>query len=325
MKAFTYVSLGSIYETIECLVRHGESARLLAGGTDLLMTMKLGLRSPEQVIDLKSIRGLNYIRLDDGELKIGATTLLIDIENSPVAKQNFPMLARAAHLVASVQIRNMGTAAGNLCQDVQCLYYRNAQFNCYRKGGDQCFAFDGENKYGAIFVVPDSEKCWAGFPSDLAPALIALDAKVKIIGPVGERNISVQEFYCELSNCLQEGEVVVEIIVPKQPTGTKSEYLKLRITEAMGFPIASAAVSLVVENNICTHARIALGGVAPMPWRGYEAEEAMINKDFNKDTISTAIDALMKTAKPLKKSAYKESMVRTLLQRAMLSAGGVNK
>ena len=326
MKPFTYVKPGSIYQVIELLTKYGESARPWAGGTDLLMVIKQGIRAPEHVLDLKSIQGLNYIRWENEFLKIGATTLVADLENSPVVGEIFPGLARAAHLVASVQIRNMGTVGGNLCQDVQCLYYRNTSFNCYRKGGTQCFAFDGENKYGAIFVAAESEKCWAGHPSDLAAMLVALQAKVKLVGPAGDRIVALEDFYTELGTILNPGEIMVEIQVPKPPRDQNSEYLKLRITKGgAGFPIASAAVAITLDDGICSQVNIALGGVAPYPWRAGRAEQALLGQAINEDTVRAAAEIELQQAKPLKKNAHKESMIKALMERAILSAGLVSK
>lgn len=326
MKPFTYVKPGSIYQVIEHLTKYGETARPWAGGTDLLMVIKQGIRAPEHVLDLKSIQGLNYIRRENGLCKIGATTLVADLENSPAVGEAFPGLARAAHLVASVQIRNMGTVGGNLCQDVQCLYFRNSCFECYRKGGTQCFAFDGENKYGAIFVAPQSEKCWAGHPSDLAPMLVALQAKVKLVGPAGDRTISLEDFYNELGNYLNPGEVLLEIQVPEPLPNLRSEYLKLRITKGgAGFPIASAAVALALDDGICSHVGIALGGVAPYPWRARRAEQALLGQEINAENVQAAVAAEMQEAKPLKKNAHKESMTKALMERAIFSAGLVSQ
>lgn len=326
MKPFIYTKTGSIYQVIELLTKYGETARLWAGGTDLFMLIKQGIRAPEHILDLKSIQGLNYIRWENEILKIGATTLVADLENSPAIGELFPGLARAAHLVASVQIRNMGTVGGNLCQNAQCLYYRNACFNCYRKGGNQCFAFDGENKYGAIFVAQESEKCWAGHPSDLAAMLMALQAKVKLVGPAGDRIISLDEFYTELGTILSPSEIMVEIQVPKPPQNQNSEYLKLRISKGgAGFPIASAAVALTINNEICSQVNIVLGGVAPYPWRAGMAEQALLGQAINEENVQTAVGIEMQRAKPLKKNAYKESMIKALMERAILSAGLVSK
>lgn len=320
MKNFEYLKAHTIHEAIGYLTKYGKAASVIAGGTDLITVMKEGVKAPDYIIDLKTITGLAYIKEDKDSLKIGALTHLREIEDSPLVKSKYRGLAQATHLVASHQIRNIGTIGGNLCQEVECWYYRKPQFKCYRKDGDQCFAFDGEDKFGAIFVMPGTEKCWAGLPSDLAPMLTALQAKLKLVGPSGERLVPIEEFYHELGTSLAQGEILTEVEVPAPQPGLRSTFLKFRLAKGVGFAISSAAVSLVLEDGICAQIRVALGGVAPVPWHAKKAEEALQGKVITAKLAEEAADAVIKESKPLKKTVYKESITRALIKRAILAS-----
>ncbi len=320
MKNFEYLKAFTIHEATGYLTKYGKAASVIAGGTDLITVMKEGVKAPDYIIDLKTIPGLAYVKEGKDSLKIGALTLLRDIEDSPLVKSKYPGLAQAAHLVASHQIRNIGTIGGNLCQEVECWYYRKPQFTCYRKDGDQCFAFDGEDKFGAIFAMPGTEKCWAGLPSDLAPMLTALQAKLKLAGPAGERLVPVEEFYHELGTNLAQGEILAEVQIPAPRPGLKSTYIKFRLAKGVGFAISSAAAAIAVENGRCAQARIALGGVAPVPWRARKAEEILQGKVINEKVAEEAADAVIKESRPLKKTVYKEPITRALIKRAILAS-----
>jgi len=317
MEIFEHFNAFSIDEAISLLSRYGEDASIIAGGTDLIVGMKQKVKDPKYVINIKTIPSLAYIREDD-ELRIGALTTLHGIENSPIIKGKYACLQEAAHSVASIHIRNLGTIGGNLCQQEQCWYSRNPQFACHRTGGDQCFAFEGESEFSAIFPIL-GEKCWASFPSDIAPALIALNAKVKIAGPTGERVVPVEDLYCELGNTLQVAEILTEIQIPVPKPNTKSTYLKFRLSRGCGFAVASSAVAVTKEKGICREARIALGGIAPIPWRGKKAEEVLKGKEIDDKAAEDAANAVMADAKPLKKNAYKEPITKAVLKRAILA------
>ncbi len=319
MKNFEHLKPSTIKEAVDYLTKHGKGVSLIAGGTDLITCMKEGLKAPTHIIDLKTIPGLAHIREEGDEVRIGALTLLSDMEDSSLIKERYPGLTQAAHLVASHQIRNMGTLGGNLCQEIECWYYRKPRFVCYRKEGEQCFAFDGEDKFGAIFAVAGSEKCWAGFPSDLAPMLIALDAKLTLVGPSGERALPLEDFYHELGNKLEPGEVMTEIRVPAPQTGLKSTYIKFRLAKGTGFAIVGVAAALIYKNNLCVQSRIVLGSVASIPWRATKAEEVLQGKRVDEKVAGEAADAVVNESKPLKKNAYKEPITRALIKRAILA------
>jgi len=320
MKNFEYLKAHTVHEATAYLARYGKAASVIAGGTDLITVMKEGVKAPDYIIDLKTVPGLAYVKEGNGELRIGALTLLRDIEDSSLVKTKYQGLAQAAHLVASHQIRNIGTIGGNLCQEVECWYYRKPQFTCYRKDGDQCFAFDGEDKFGAIFVMPGTEKCWAAFPSDLAPMLVAMGAKLKLVGPAGDRLVPVEEFYGELGHNLGPAEILVEVQVPRPLPGLKSTYVKFRLAKGVGFAVSSAAAAIVVEDGRCARVRIALGGVAPVPWRARKAEEVLQAKVIDEKVAEEAADAVIKESKPLKKTVYKEPITRALIKRAILAS-----
>lgn len=201
----------TINDATSLLSEYGEQARIIAGGVDLVNLMKNGIVAARALVNIKTILGLAYIREDAQGLKVGTLTTINEMETSAIIRDKYPMLAEAARSVASPQIRNMASAGGNLCQDVRCWYYRRSpvtgiSFYCYRKGFKRCYAIAGENAHHAIF---NGEKCHAVCPSDLAPALIALEATLKITSSDGERMVPIDEFYTfaeiflNLTRCLQ--------------------------------------------------------------------------------------------------------------------------
>ena len=249
-------------------------AKLIAGGTDLLGILKDRILPdyPEAIINIKTIPGLDYIKEDAKGLKIGALTTLSDIAKSPVVKEKYKVLAEAAYAVATPQIRNMATLAGNLCQDVRCWYYRyphaiGGRILCLRKGSGPCLAVSGDNRYHAIL---GGKGCFAVCPSDTAVALTALDAKIKIAGLRKKRIVPVKDFFTTLGNVLEPGEMVTEIQLPKPPDRAKQTFLKLTLRKPVDFAIVSVASVITLEDGICKDASIVLGAVAPVPIQGGE-------------------------------------------------------
>jgi xanthine dehydrogenase YagS FAD-binding subunit len=327
MRGFEYYKVTTVAQTISLLTRHGEKAAILAGGSDMLAMMKdrvegPKLHAPFHLLDIRGIKDLNYIREQKNGLKIGATTTLSDIAASPLVARSYPLLSEAAGQVAVPQIRNVGTLGGNLCQRPRCWYFRGKLFtDCFRKGGDNCYAPSGENQYHAIF---GGENCYMVFPSDIAPALAALDAKVEIATAKGNKLISIGQFYVRPGkNILKEtilgpAEMVVAVELPAPAPGSKGIYLKLKERQAFDFAIASVAAMVTFKNDIVSDARIVLGGVAPFPLRATGVEAALKGKKIT-DGVGAACEAAVKGAVPLSNNGYKVKATKGLTEKALSS------
>lgn len=300
------------------------SARLIAGGTDLLTLMKAGIETPRQLIDLKPARGdLRYLRFDpDGTLRLGALTTLAEVERHPEIAARLPILVQAVRDAATPQLRAAATIAGNLLQRNRCWYFRG-DFRCWLKGGDQCFARGGQNQYHAIF---EASPCVAVHPSDLAPALLALDAGVLMQGPTGARVIPLEQLFAapteaeRVTHRLGPDEVIIELHVPPQQEGAQGAYLKAMERAAWSFALASAAAQLSLHDGVVEQARLVLGGVANVPWRVRTAEEALTGQKLTPELAATAAERAMSGAAPLAHNGYKIPLARELLRRAILQA-----
>src|SRR5438445_2234737 len=329
MKAFEWMSPTSINEAVSALrsapvpADIDDAARPIAGGQDLLTTMKDYITRPARVVNLKGIRGLDRIVADGkGGLRIGALVTLAQLEEDPVVRRNFPGLAEAAHSIATPQIRNLGTVGGNLCQRPRCWYFRLEEAVCLKKGGSECFAFSGENKYNAIFGGGPS---YIVHPSDLAPMLVALGASVSITGGDGKRTIPLEKFFTLPSegnirreNVLKNDEIVTEIQVPASRFAAHSAYLKFKERDSMDFAMSSVAAAVDLQpNKTIKDARLVLGGVAPVPWRIPEAEKFLMGKTLSADILKEVATLALKGAQPLGKNAYKIPLTQTLVRRAL--------
>src|ERR1044071_8344828 len=270
MKAFEWSSPASINEAVKMLsvaaADIDEAPRPIAGGQDLLTTMKDYTSRPTRLVNLKNIRGLNSITLNARGLTIGALVTLAELEEHAGVRKSFPGLAEAAHSIATPQIRNLGTVGGNLCQRPRCWYFRLEEVNCLKKGGSECYAANGENKYNAIIGGGPS---YIVHPSDLAPMLLALGASVNVVGPAGKRTISLDKFFTLPSegnirreNVLKNDEIITEIVVPSSPMAARSTYLKFKERDSLDFAMSSVAVVLQLgADKRVRQARIVLGGV----------------------------------------------------------------
>jgi xanthine dehydrogenase YagS FAD-binding subunit len=221
-----------------------------------------------------------------------------------------------------VQIRNSATVGGNLCQHPRCWYYRHPDFPCLQKGGPICYAQGGENRYHAIL---GGGPCFFAHPSDLAPAFIALDASARLVGPKGERTVPVEKLYrlpveqLGVGLALEPGEILAEIRVPAPKPGSRSAYLKFKERPSFDFSLAGVAASLVIQGGRITVARLALSGVAPIPWRAGEAEKALVGAALDAATARQAAELVVEASVPLRHNRYKVSLTRTLVRRALLS------
>lgn len=319
-KPVEYFNARTIDEAIYLLNRYPEQARIIAGGTDLVRLIKSEIIATAVLVNIKTIAGMADIVENDDGLMIGALTRIKDIASSSIIKSKYPLLAQAAYSVASPNIRNMATVAGNLCQEVNCWYYRRPaitgiSFFCHRKGGNQCFAIAGDNRYHAIF---GARKCFAACPSDLALALSALESKVTIIGPDGNREVSPEDLYTETGNILKPNEIITEIRIPALSPGTKQKYLKFRTRRTIDFAISSVATIITMEDGTISKARVVLGGVAPTPYRSLKAEKQLEGKAIN-DTVAQAVaKEALSQARPLNMNAYKVPLTEALVKRAIL-------
>ena len=313
MKPFNHTNAKTLAEAKTALV--GGKATIIAGGTDLLGTLKDNIfpTYPATVINIKTIPGLDFIKEEAGMLKIGAATKLGDIAANPAINQKYTALAQAASRVATPHVRDMGTIGGNLAQLHRCWYFRKPEnrFNCIRKGGTTCFAMAGDNRYHSIFGAVN--KCIAVHPSDVAPALIALNAKIVTTA----RTIEAENFFdvkVASNTVLAPGEIITAIHVPTPPAGAKSAFLKFAIRKSIDFPIVNCAVMVGGGAQ-----RIALNAVAPKPYRAVKAEAAIAGKPINEANAEAAGAAAVADAKPLAATKYKVQIAKTLVKRALLA------
>ncbi len=319
MRNFEHINAPDLQTAIALLSKPATEA--IAGGTDLLGELKARLRSPQRLVNLKTLSQLREIRYSPrAGLKIGALVTLAEIERHSVIREKFPILAQAASSAATPQLRHMGTIGGNLCQKPRCWYYRNKLFACWLKGGEKCFAEDGENTYHAIL---GAERCHAVHPSDLAPALIALDATLRVVGPDLDGEISVEELYTKPTasrrqmTVLGPGELIAEIYVPLPKEGARGIYLKAMERKSWSFALVSVAAQLSFEGERITDARLVLGGVAAIPWRAKDSEKILTGQKFSEELAKRAAEAALAGAQPLQGNAYKVPLARNLVKRAL--------
>ncbi len=320
-KYIEHFNAKTVDDAVFLLSQYMERAKIIAGGVDLVSLMKSKVRAPEVLVNIKTLSDLACITESAEGLKIGALTTIRDIETSVIIRDKYSLLVEAAHSVASPLVRNMATIGGNLCQDVRCWYYRRSPvtgltFFCHRKGGEHCFAANGENQYHAII---GGNECHAVCPSDMAPALLALGAKVKIASPTGDKMVPLEEFYAPLGNILKPDEIITEIQVPTPRSGTKQRYLKFRLRKVIDFAISSVAAVITTQAGVVSQARIVLGGVAPTPYRALSAEESLKGKVITESIAETSARAALSEAVPLSQNAYKMPITESLVKRAILS------
>jgi xanthine dehydrogenase YagS FAD-binding subunit len=325
MKDLVVLQPTSVQEATRLAERWGRTTSYYAGGQDLLYRLKRRLtNNPRYLIDLKGIPELANIRLEDGTLRVGPLVRLSELAESNVVRRLFPALAAAADSIASPQIRNAGTVAGNLCQDVWC-WYLLEDFACNLNGGKYCPAAAGENSSYHSAVA--QKRCVAVHPSDLAPALLALDARVTVCGPGGDRALGIDELLpglCRAAgtyrvNALRDGELVTEIVVPPAPSGARQAFAKDRFRQSWDFAIVSAAVRVVLDGGVCREARIGLGGVAIHPWRATEAERHLVGRPFDRAACAAASQAVLSGVRLLQGGRYKQALARELTRTTLES------
>lgn len=316
MQAFQYSHAKSIDVAVDA------KGKFIAGGTTLVDLMKLNVEKPAVLVD---INGLPLDRIEstpDGGLKIGALVRNSDLAWNADVKQRYPVLSEALLSGASPQLRNMATTGGNLLQRTRCYYFRDTNYKCNkREPGSGCAAIDGPHRIHA--VLGTSEHCIATHPSDMAVAMMALEATVHIRGSKGERSIALNDFYLvpsatpDKENVLEPGELITYVTLPALPQGTRSHYLKLRDRASYEFALASAAVVMQVSGGKIQHARVAMGGVGTKPWRSKEAEQVLQGREASEHTYRAAAEAALKPAKPLRDNAFKVELAKRAIVRAL--------
>jgi xanthine dehydrogenase YagS FAD-binding subunit len=320
MNKFTHINATSVDEAVMILRRYGSRANLIAGGTDLLGKLKDECLPiyPEAVVNLKTIPGLDFIQHERNLLKIGALTRLADIAADPIIQSQYTALAEAARQTASPHLREMGTLGGNLCQDIRCWYYRHPynRFPCLRKSGGACYAHDGDDRYHSIFGGSVENGCIAVHPSDTAPALIALDARIK----TSKRMVNAYNFFC-VDECkttiLDEDEIVIEILVPL-PQG-KSAFAKFALRKAIDFPIVNGAAMITVTDGVVSAANICLNAVHVVPYQATLAAQTMLGKPLDEASAQAAADSAVCSAMPRHHNQYMVEIARALVKKIVLA------
>jgi xanthine dehydrogenase YagS FAD-binding subunit len=326
MPAFDLVQPRSVNDAQRLLQQYGADAWIMAGGLDSFDWLKDRIKRPKVLVDLSGIEELRGIRQIGDGLEIGALTTLTEIVKHPVIREKYGLLAEAAELIASPQIRNQGTIGGNVSQDARCWYYR-AGWPCYRAGGNICYADtpEGRNREHAIL---DAERCVAVNPSDSAPALIALDAKFVMRTPRGERVVDAEDYFIGPDvditrlHILQPGDLLTAIRIPSTWAGARFYFEKVRDRNVWDFALMNVACALQVSGNTIERIRIAVNGAAARPLRLKGVEDAVRGKPATAATGEMAGKLAVQGAVPLQFNAYKIPLMRNLVKRAI---GGVEE
>jgi xanthine dehydrogenase YagS FAD-binding subunit len=322
MKQFLLYNPTSLAEAADLLGTEPAEAQLLAGGMDLLGRLKKRIDTPERVVNLKSIPGLATIRESTEGMSLGTLVTLTEVAENRALLAKYRAVTEAAKSVGSVQIRNAGTVGGNLCQRPRCWYFRHRDYVCLQKKGKTCFGEAGESRYHAIL---GGGPCYFAHPSDLAPALIAFDATIRVVGSEDERTVPLESLYClpskklSMGLTLEPGEILAEVRLPAPRSATRSTYVKFKEKPSFDFSLAGVAAVVGFEGEKVAHARLALSGVAPVPWHAVEAEKALVGAKLDESLARRVADLVVKDNMPLGDNGYKVALTRTLVLRTLLS------
>ena len=327
MQPFSYDQAGESGTAIAALAPDTQ-ALYLAGGTSLIDLMKLNVQTPSQLIDINSLPLAKVEVRPDGSVRIGALARNSDVAYDATIRDHYPVLSEALLSGASAQLRNMATVGGNLLQRTRCYYFRDTAMNCNKRvPGSGCPAIEGYNRIHAI--LGGSDKCIATHPSDMAVAMVALDAVVQIRGPRGERSIPLKDFHLlpgdtpERETVLEHGELVTAVDLPASPFAARSHYLKVRDRASYAFAQASVAAAIDLQGGVIHAARLALGGVGTKPWRAFEAEKALVGKSPSEATYKAAADAAVEGAKTHKYNKFKVELAKRTVVQALTTVGGM--
>ncbi len=320
MKSFEYIQPKKLKEAAQINLKNKEHSLFYAGGTDLLGLMKDNVLQPEKLINLKNFRELDFIEHKaDGGIRIGALTKLAAIASDEKIKKNFTALALSAAEVGTPQLRNVGTIAGNVCQRPRCFYFRG-DFNCLRKGGDECFAISGNNKYHCIV---GGDPCYIVHPSDTAVALTLFNAEVQIFNGTKYRTVPIKEFFVlpekdhTKENILESGEIITEFILPPNNFNF-SNFIKVKERGSWDFAVASVAVAAQKELLKISRAEFVFGGVAPIPWIDNVLNSAAKNFTGDEKVLTSLANKAFKNSDPMDMNYYKIRLAKNLVIKSLI-------
>jgi xanthine dehydrogenase YagS FAD-binding subunit len=315
---FEYLQPNTLEEASAMLQKAKRKAIPYSGGTDALSLLKEEIIAPVEVVNLKKIPNLNAISYEEGkELRIGGLVTITEIAENPLIAEKYSVLSEAANVIASPQLRNVGTLGGNLNQRPRCWYFRK-DFDCMRKGGSICYAVDGENKYHCI---TGGGPCYIVHPSDMAVALLALDASINIYSEKKSRIVPISNFFIlpEINylkeNILEPGEILTEVIIPELPQNTKSGYFKFMDRDVWDFAVVSVAAVLIKNGNSIKNGKIAYGGIAPVPWLEKNLNSQLNGLMLDDNSIERAVSQILTDAQPLEQNEYKIPLARNITRK----------
>ena len=322
MKPFSYVRAQDLGGAVAALAE-APNAAFLAGGTNLVDLMKLGVMEPEVLVDVRRLTSDSIEELPDGGVRIGAAVTNSDLAADRTIRSRYPALSQALLAGASGQLRNLATTGGNLLQRTRCVYFYDTTTPCNkREPGSGCSAIEGHNKNHAILGA--SEHCVATHPSDMAVAMAALDAFVNVHGPDGERRVPIEELHRlpgdepQRDTTLEHGELITAVDLPPLDFASNSKYRKVRERASYAFALVSVAAALAVQDGVVRDVRLALGEVAQKPWRATKAEEALRGEPANEANFRAAADIELEDAEPLRDNAFKVPLARNVITRTLL-------
>ncbi len=328
MKSFELYDAATVSDAVTRLKDGNGKAKVVAGGTDLVdgimkdWIQGKGMPLPDKLIDITTIPEMVGIKVANDSATIGAATTISAIAESPELIKGWKVLADALSTIASPEIRNLGTLGGNINQRPRCWYLRGENFDCYKKGGDFCFAVTGDNRYHAII---GGELCYMVHPSDAATALLALNASATVAGTGGTRTVPFDSYFTGpredvlRENVLKPDEMMVNVTIPRLPANTTSAWNKLKFRQVFDFALVSVAVVVTQENGVWKDGRIVLGGVSPVPYRAKSVEQALAGKNI-KDNAKAAAQTIKTVSRPMSANAYKVDVAMTLVERTLLDA-----
>ncbi|MCB0832917.1 MAG: FAD binding domain-containing protein [Bacteroidetes bacterium] len=316
---FDFIAPQTVPEAVELLAKHGDRAKILAGGTDLIPSMKNRLFEPDVLISLGKIPDLNRIKEDDSGITLGAMVPISEVAHHPIVVGQVAVLAEAAQKIATPLLQNKGTIGGNILLDTRCFYYNQSYF--WRKAINNCMKKDGD----ICRVAPSGHRCYAISSCDTVPVLVALNATIKLVSEKKERVIDLKDFYVNdgmAFNKLQPGELLTEVFVPRPPKGFRGGYMKLRRRQAIDYPMLGVMIGLTLDDQeVCKDARIVLGAIFSSPFEVEAAGEALIGKKITEKDIEKAAELAYEAAKPLDltnfRPAYRKRMVRVFTRRLL--------
>jgi xanthine dehydrogenase YagS FAD-binding subunit len=327
VKAFAYVNPTNEKEAVASM-KAGGIVLPLAGGQDLLARMKDYVTSADRIVNVKGALDTSVTSTPDGGLTIGAALRIVDLMANAQVQRLYPAVIAAAGEIGTPQIRNQGTVGGNINQRPRCWYYRNEEFNCYKKGGNRCFSPAGENQFHAIFG--NNGPSHIVHPSSLAVPFVAYGATFRLASAAGEREVSAAEYFTmptlrnvQKENVLADDELLTHVMLPA-PGNVKSGHYEVRYKTSHDWPLAFTTVVLATNGGTIQSARVVLGAVAPVPWRSEDAERALAGKPLNEQTFIEAAEAAVKAAQPMTRNGYKVQIAKTSVKRALMRAAGMN-